>query len=374
MEDISEWSINASVGVEEDTLCAAEWEQAQQIAFTSGLNTVREVTEDCPYVNDEFVAACAANDPYTNREVKATTYTGPANEAPAEIYAPDRYYGKTEEGKPYNFYSKYKLADITRYYPGDGDYVSGPVYTLSEELSSPTIGSTIVVPEGTFTVTESDVPYGTDPKSYANQLAEEFALSMLNCVFGNKPIYGSCTEYPIPQRVSRAYLDKGAWLTGKGLSDKGLTSFSTSSSKPVTVPANVFTSKDSLEDTLKQAESFVLSIIQCTYCNEPQSASCESGLQQLTEAYLPECAIIASSQQAANEMAAAIVNAMLACIDLSIIIPEPGKPGLPGLPGRPGPPGPPGPPGQDGQDGKDGENGEGGGESPGSCQCYGVYS
>ena len=365
-EDVGTWSINASVGMAEDTVCALEWEQTQQIAFNSGLTTIIESTEDCPYVNDEYIAACAAENPYDPTPIPATEYTGDSPIIPAELYSPYKVSAKNSEGKTYTFYTAYRLPDITRYYGND----SYRVYTLSDKLSTPSIGNTIVVPEGTFTVTESDVPDGGDPKAYANKLAEEFAMSMLYCVFGNKTTKGECTWSPINKPVNRPYLDESTWTTGKGLSSKGLTKFSTSDTNPVIVPADVFTSTVNLEDTLVQAENFVLSLIQCTYCNDPASAECEDNLQQLSSAYLPACSVIASSREEANAMAKSIVQSMLACIEINTIIPPPGPPGPPGPAGPPGPQGPPGAAGPKGPKGDPGQPGSGGG----SCQCYGVYS
>lgn len=374
LEDTNKWSTNASVGIEADTVCAAEWEQTQQLAFTSSLTTVLEVSENCPYVNDEVVAACAADDPYAKDPIDPT----PNPDNLPEMYSSYRVEGKTPDNKPYIFYTEFILADVTSYDAIAGEFI----YTLSEELSSPGIGATITVPEGTFTVTSSDLPAGGDPKAYANQLAEEFALSMLYCVFGNRYTAGACTTTPIRRPVTRAYLNQYAWSTGKGLPADGLTKFSTRSSEPITVPPNVFTSKTSLQDTLDQAENFILSLIQCTYCNDPVRASCNGSYQQLSEAYLPECAVFASTKEEANAMARAMVQSMVACIDIVTITPTVGPPGPvgpvgpvgppgpPGPPGLPGPPGPPGKNGKDGKDGKDGQDGEGGG-----CgNCQGVYS
>jgi hypothetical protein len=377
-EDLSKWSTNASVGMQEDTICAEEWEQTQQLAFTAGLTTIQESIEDCPYVNDEFIAACAAENPYSSEAVEATD--NPSNLP--EKYSSYRVTSKTPEGKTYTFYTEYRLSDITRY-PYSA---SSPVYTLSDQLSTPGIGSTIVVPEGTFTVTSSDVPDGSDPKSYANKLAEEFALSMLYCRFGNKYTAGACTTAAIERPVTREYLDQYAWSTGKGMSSDGLTMFSTRVTNPVTVPADMFSSAVSLEDTLNQAESFILSIIQCTYCNDPVSAQCSGDLTQLSSAYLPACAVIAYSKAEADSMARTIVNSMLACIDMpeipeipdiiipSVIVGPPGPVGPPGIPGIPGPAGPVGPAGPQGPKG---DPGDPGGEEPGGggCgTCQGVYS
>lgn len=361
-EDTNKWSINASVGMAEDTLCAAEWEQTQQLAFSSGLTTIRETNEDCPYINDEFIAACAAENPYSKTTIPPTD--NPDNLP--EKYSSYRVDGTTDEGKPYTFYTAFIPADITRY--------SGTraIYTLSDELSSPGIGSTVVVPAGTFTITSSDVPDGGDPKAYANQLAEEFALSMLYCVFGNKYTAGACAAAPIKRPITREYLDLNAWSTGKGADAYGLTKYSTSTSSPVVVPPNVFTSKTSLEDTLVQAENFVLSLIQCTYCSAPVSASCQGDMQQLSTAYLPECAVIASSRKEATDMATSMVQSMVACIDVITISPEPGPPGPPGPAGPPGPQGPPGPIGLPGAAGANGRDGASGGCTTGACN--GVYS
>ena len=369
LEDTNSWSINASVGIEEDTVCAVEWEQTQQLAFTSSLSTIREVTENCPYVNDEVVAACAANNPYDDTPIAPTENP---NNLP-EVYRSYRVEGRTPENKPYIFYTEFIPADVTSYPHGEGD----PVYTLSSELTSPGVGTTITVPEGTFTVTVEDVPPGDDPKSYANRMAEEFALSMLYCVFGNRYTAGSCTASPIQRPITREYLDRYAWSTGKGLSSVGLTKFSTSARTPVVVPPNVFTSKLSLEDTLDQAENFVLSLIQCTYCNDPVKASCTGDTQQLSEAYLPECSVIASSREEATAMASSMAQSMVACIDIVSIEPvvgPPGPPGPAGPAGAPGPAGPAGPTGPAGPAGKNGAPGPKGEGCGGGANCQGVYS
>ena len=331
-EDINKWSINASVGMAEDTICAAEWEQTQQLAFSSGLATIRETNEDCPYINDEFIAACAAENPNDKTTI-------PPTENPDDLpenYSSYRVDGTTGEGKPYTFYTAFRPADVTRIY---GDRIA---YTLSEELSSPGIGSTIVVPAGTFVVTSSDVPDGGDPKAYANQLAEEFALSMLYCVFGNKYTAGACSAAPIKRPITREYLDLNAWSTGKKATASWLTKYSTSTSNPVVVPPNVFTSKISLEDALDQAENFVLSLIQCTYCSAPVSASCMGDMQQLSTASLPECAVTASSRKEATALATSMVQSMVACIDPITISPGGGAQGPQGPAGPAGPQGPSG--------------------------------
>lgn len=370
LEDTSKWSTDASVGMEEDVMCAAEWEQTQQLAFTSALNTVREVNETCTYVNDEVIAACAADNPYSKEPIEPTANP---NNLP-EVYSSYRTEGITPENKPYIFYTEFILADITSYDAINGEFI----YTLSEDLSTPGIGATIIVPEGTFTVTSEDVPEGGDPKAYANRLAEEFATSMLHCVFGNKYMAGACTTAPVPRPVTREYLNQYLWSTGKGMPADGLTKFSTKSNEPITVPPNVFTSKHSLQDTLDQTENFILSLIQCTYCNDPVHASCKGEYTQLSEAHLPACAVFASTKEEANSMARAMVQSMVACIDLDIIttiIPTVvGPPGPAGPPGPPGPAGPPGPPGPAGKDGKDGEDGKPGGEGGGCGNCQGVYS
>jgi hypothetical protein len=169
-------------------------------------------------------------------------------------------------------------------------------------------------------------------------------------------------------------LDEYVWVTGKGASSSGLTAFSTRESNPVTVPANMFSSDVSLEDTLNQAETFVLSLIQCMYCNGPASAKCSSDTKQLNSAYLPSCAVVASSKEEADSIAQSMVNSMLACIDIETVTPEiiiiqgeqgpPGKDGVDGVDGING---------VDGKPGKDGEDGEGGGADC-SGTCHGVYS
>lgn len=370
-EDTNKWSINASVGMEEDTICAAEWEQTQQLAFTSSLVTIRESDETCPYVNDEFIAACAAENPYGGEVIPPTTNPNPT--ANPEVYSSYRFSGLTPEYKPYTFYTEFRLPDITSISAESGV----ATYTLSEELSSPGIGATIIVPEGTFTVTSNDVPPGDDPKAYANRLAEEFAMSVLYCVFGNRYTAGACTTAPIPRPITRAYLDRYAWSTGKGLSSTGLTKFSTSANAPVVVPPNVFTSRTSLQETLDQAENFVLSLIQCTYCNDPVSASCEGSLTQLSEAYLPACAVIASTKSEADAMARSMVQSMVACLDVISIEPVVGPVGPAGPPGPPGPPGDPGPAGPAGLNGSQGPKGDQGPAGPGcggGANCQGVYS
>lgn len=365
-EDPTTWSTNASVGLQKDMMCAAEWEQVQQLAFNSGLTSIQESVEDCPYINDEFIAACAADDPHALSSIPAT----PNPDNLPEKYSSYRISTRTSEGKPYTFYTKYRLADISQTHA----YSSTPLYTLSDELSTPGIGATIVVPEGTFTVTSSEVEEGVDPKGYANKLAEDFAMSLLHCRFGNKRTMGACTTAPLTRPVTRALLDEYVWVTGKGASSPGLTAFSTRESNPVTVPANMFSSDVSLEDTLNQAETFVLSLIQCMYCNGPASAKCSGDTKQLNSAYLPSCAVVASSKEEADSIAQSMVNSMLACIDIETVTPEiiiiqgeqgpPGKDGVDGVDGING---------VDGKPGKDGEDGEGGGADC-SGTCHGVYS
>ena len=86
-------------------------------------------------------------------------------------------------------------------------------------------------------------------------------------------------------------------------------------------------------------------------------ASCRGSFQQLSEAYLPECAVFASTKKEANAMARAMVQSMVACIDLVTITPTVGPPGPVGPVGPAGPPGPPGPPGPAGPAGKNGKDG-----------------
>lgn len=357
-EDTSKWSTQASVGLAKDTICAAEWEQTTQLSFSASLVTVSDSVEDCPYVNDEFVVACAAEDPYSPNEI-------PGTERPASVaerYSSYRTEGKKPDGKPYTFYTAFRVADTK-------DIVDGrTTYTLSEELTSPGIGTVIVVPEGTFTVTSLDVPTGVDPKAYANQLAENFAMTLLNCTFGNHYMAGACVIPQVERPLKRVDLILPGWATGKGYeTEVGLTSFSTLTQNPVVVPPNVFTSKVNLEETYDQAETFVLSLIHCLYCNDPQMAECDPpSLQQLSSATLPACVVFAETKEEANSIARSMVQSMVACIEPIVIDLPSVVAGPPGPAGPAGPAGPPGPPGKDGSDGA------GGGECSGSCN--GIYS
>lgn len=351
VEDTSKWSTEATVGIEADAICAMEWEQTQQLAQSSALITIRDIVEDCPYVNDEFIVACAAENPYSDTIIPPT----PNPDNLAEIYSSYTYKGKNLDNKPYTFYSMYRVADIEEKVGED------IVYFLSEDLSSPGVGTTIVVPEGTFTVMGNSVPLGGDPKAYANQLAEEFAMSLLYCVFANHYTAGACPLPKAERPLTRQQLAQYAWSTGKSKPEKGLTSFSTKSDRPVILPPNVFTSDISLESTYDQAENFVQSLIHCLYCNDPQSAECPPGsTTQMSASYVPACAVFADSKEEANRIAQTLVQSMLVCLDLSVVEGEVGPAGPPGPPGPPGAPGAPGPAGKDGAG------------CPGDCQ--GVYS
>lgn len=310
------------------------------------------------------------------------------NEYPAGIlFVADRYsatnYGEAyspykvtrrnpNDKKPYTFYTKFRLVDVSfarRYSVGPTVYEED--YSLSDSLSTPGIGEYVEIPAGTISVTKSDVPEGSDPKAYANKLAEIMAQSMLYCVFSNHTLTGTCPEnryeYPVAwaSNSSEKALEDVVWRTGKGLKNVlGLWEGSNSAASPVVLPKGTITSDVSLTETLRQAEDMVLSLIYCSFCNSEQTGTCEDpNDSQLSRAVVPECTVQAASKEEADEIALSIAESMVACVDLSKFIteiPDIGT-GTPGTPGAAGPQGPPGPQGPAG-------TGCTGG------QCNGVYS
>lgn len=363
-EDLSTWSIDATKGINSDAICYTSYQQAQQIANNAAIDRIDRATgqgEDCTYLNDPVIAACAAYDPYDP--------TNPSLE----------HWGYTPSGEKYKFYSRFTPAEC-----------------IDPTISFPTIGDYIEIPGGTIAVSVLDTPgvrlegdpyydSNVDPdrnialaKDYANKLAFNMAIAMLYCVYANPLTLGICEEpnsrdtnpdlcyeqyystvtgqYEYTLDSNGDLIKLSQWIIGKYKTPVGLMSTSNTRGNPIRVEKGTFVSMISLEDVYDKTRTFIDSLILCLYCNQVATASCYDTSMQQNQATVPECTITASSLAEANRIAQALAQSMLVCIDLSTTT------------GPAGPAGPPGPAGPAGPAGPSGSS------APCDAGCNGVYS
>ena len=257
-EDVSQWSVDATLGYPANTMCVRidEIPSLDDIIQTI-TPTLKSEKEICTYTNDLVVAGCKLEDPYKNTD------------------------------KVHIFITKFDHEDDTA--------------CISDHLSYPASGSYVEVPEGTFVVSEYDIPrtatthvidgevitvhypplpgepgYNSSAaislvKQYANEQAIALAESMLECVFSNPETIVTCDGTEDAELCG----DSWEFVANTGIStSRPFHESSNTTANPIVIPADTFTSYESKLDVYNQTYAFGMSLVQCLYGNEKKECDC----------------------------------------------------------------------------------------------------
>lgn len=300
--DLSEWSMDATVGVVEDMICSPDKREVDEIAefLPTLVSKPKKGVPTCRFKSTRLLAGCAFADPYKSPYVEPfeatdTPQLDPTNKRGGNTDSlaeptPITYYATSEEG-PYRVYK------------------AKPAQTISAALSTPIPGTYIELPEGILTASASEVP-GYEQKAahmsldeaervvrdYLDGLVLEMAKSMIDCRYGNPVTYVACAWGPSYPSMADGSLPKdvadyashphfgdpgaGAWWDGEGKADPTLypeaymASGGATVADPVVIPARTFQG-ETYTDVLKQTKALAQSILNCQYMN--QEVSCYNG-------------------------------------------------------------------------------------------------
>ena len=310
--DTSSWATDFTLGTAADTYCSDRFWDAQDVADFGGV--IKPTHEDtCQFANDLMIVACEGVDTF-NSGLPVTPGTW-----------------------------EHRKKTTGEYY---WIYISKEEGTGLAAGITPAIGSTMEVAEGTFIYTFSQVPgtvsrystaagqevenpdYNYDynarlAKEYANKMAQEAAIALLDCFYENHETTSSCTAEPkdymdvTGDKNDPKLKDAPRWETGLSKSGTQLTDDSTNALSPAVVPAGTFRSYESLLETYYEAKNLAESLTMCHYWNEKAIGSCSTSGTKVNNAVVQARTIVANSPEEANASAKALANAMAACVDSS---------------------------------------------------------
>lgn len=280
VNEIDQWSEDATVGAPPGYVCGFDYEQVQQIAETSArtlIHDVRSTSSKCRYTNDFLYAGCYFNDPFGNGSNVLNTKA---------VYYKAKFPGAGEIP-----YFVYKANVDTR---------------LNKSISTPEPGTYVTIPAGTISITIDDVPASfkapdvieTTPfnplqpdadaspeelpmpgvevngegeitseamrvKAYANELALKMAMGMIQCLYANPEKTITCSSIGKPGASTPD--GTSAW----------------------TIPAGLITGPD-YKDVIAAANKLLASMVLCLYPNAPRpcSAGCSGCKFPLTNGFL----------------------------------------------------------------------------------------
>ena len=232
----------ATVGVEADSYCSNDAQQAQDVANAAANAKAAGVSADCLYANDAVFVCCAGVDPFTHAVLEAGVLHMLTN--------PDT-------GEPYIFY--------TMYSPGS---------CLAFDYSRPSSASEyLTAPAGMFMLP------GADMKDECNRRAIEFAMSALTCVWTNPVTQGICTAEDYARSLCET-----SWVIGKGLPawSGQLVDWSNTSARPVHIARGyvMYVGTGGDEETAFEyiwgaMHTFGDSMIMCIYTNAIYVYTCD---------------------------------------------------------------------------------------------------
>lgn len=280
VNEIDQWSEDATVGAPPGYVCGFDYEQVQQIAETSArtiIHDLRSTGSKCRYTNDFLYAGCYFSDPFgKDSNVKKTKAV---------------YYKSKIPGAGEIPYFVYKANVDTR---------------LNKAISTPELGTYVTIPAGTISITIDDVPASFkapkvisttqfDPlwpdadstpetlpmpgvevdgegeiaseamrvKAYANELALKMAMGMVQCLYANPEM--SITCYDVGKPGASSPDGTNAW----------------------TVPAELFVGSN-YKVVIREAKKLLESMVLCMYPNAPHtcSAGCNPCGTPLTNGFL----------------------------------------------------------------------------------------
>lgn len=188
LEDVSQWSVDATIGVAKDTVCSSSKREVEEIVqlLPSVVTEPKTGVPACQFKSTRLLAGCAFQDPYGNdpdREFSSGSASSSILYEPSEVL----YYATGRDGA-------YRV------------YKSKPTPSLSTKFSTPKPGTYIDLPEGMFMASAADVPGYEDiaeslsldaaeqiVKRYLDELVLSLAKSMLECKYANPKVEAACT-------------------------------------------------------------------------------------------------------------------------------------------------------------------------------------
>lgn len=291
LEDISQWSVDATIGVAKDTVCSSSKREVEEIVqlLPSVVTEPKTGVPACQFKSTRLLAGCSFPDPYGNEPDRQF----PAGQASSSIlYEPSEvlYYATGRDGA-------YRV------------YKSKPTPSLSTKFSAPKPGTYIDIPEGMFMASAADVPGYEDiaaalsldaaeqvVKQYLDELVLSLAKSMLECKYANPKVVASCTlELDTASSSSTrsgandvrvGYNDpvatkNGGWTVGLNhLYNRNTNYFAPGTTDPKAPGgSNVVIEEGTIQgeiyqDVREQVVQLALSMLSCNYVNAEQS--CQS--------------------------------------------------------------------------------------------------
>jgi len=221
----SDWSIDVILGLTAGTVCMDDPLQVSAVAQAVAIQRVEPADAGCMYVNDAMWFGCL-------------------DVLPGNPTLPKGGYHHPN-------------------YPGNTPVPGFESLPLVEQLSpfcvpDPALGSGsyIALQAGQYPINSKDVPPGVDPKTYANEQARLYGISLLRCAFANPTMELTCNTAFTPG------FDQASVAQGRG---EVIT---------VTIPRASHESVFSFNDTIRDAKISAQSQLTCRYENPDMFVRC----------------------------------------------------------------------------------------------------